>query len=119
MMATWAEFWADVARSGFWDPYTGWMAFISGSSLAIRANMLKPDLKAWVSAPNAVWLSLWALSLAYGMAACNLLLLDGKSGWMLILICTASAISSVIMLGNLMYQAWQPDLGLDGEGERC
>lgn len=99
----------------------GILALISGVCLGLRAYMLKPNFTAWQTAPSAVWLTLWLLSVAYLGAAGQLISGVGKAEDPAtareLIIYAASAASSVVMLFNLAAQVWQPKTGLEDDRE--
>jgi hypothetical protein len=85
------------------DIWAAAAALVAGACLALRANMLKPDFTDWCSAPRAVWLGLFALSVVMTGAGINILSGGGASGREAATY-TAMAVSAVLMLVNLHRQ---------------
>lgn len=54
------------------DLWAALAASVACASIAMRANMLKPQHRAWAQAPAAVWASLMLLAIGLGMAAVNI-----------------------------------------------
>lgn len=92
------------------DIFAASCAMTSSVALGLRANMLKPHVNSWFTAPTAIWLLLMLLSVALAVAAISIVRTGGTTGRELI-VYVASALSSVAMLINLVRQP------LDGEGD--
>jgi len=87
---------------GLWS---GWMALISGLCLGFRAALIKPDPKVPISAAWPVWLGILFLSIAYLVAAYNMLLAGEPASPTVTFVFTASTASSIVMMVNLIIQA--------------
>lgn len=78
-------------------------AFLAAAALAMRANMLKPDLKTWPQAPRLVQRTLAGLGIVMGMAAVSIFV--GRDATAReALVYTALALGGLIMLANLNAQ---------------
>jgi len=96
-------------------------------ALGLRANLLKPKVSI-CDAPTGVWISLIVLSMICGGAAVSLVFGERiiKGTYREAVVYTALAVSSVIMLFNLMRQVWsrnrpappQPNGSWDGRHDK-
>ena len=87
------------------DLFTGGAAWVACVALGLRANLLKPQLATGVTAPTLVWVSLWILSATCGMAGLGLWFSpEMKPVAREMVVYTALAASSVVMLVNLIRQ---------------
>lgn len=75
-------------------------AFVAFVSLGLRANMLKPHLATWKTAPDWVWVSVSFLSICFG-AACVNIMNGGHANVREAATYTAVAVASTALLVNL------------------
>lgn len=73
--------------------------------LAIRANMLKPSIRGWCSAPGPVWVSILILSLVCGVFALSILRTGVHATPRETLLILGVMQASLVMLVNLHRQA--------------
>jgi len=73
------------------------------ATVAMRANMLKPQHRTWASAPITVWGSLVVLAISLGMAAVNLWA-GGHATEREAMVYSMLAAGSSVLLGNLHQQ---------------
>lgn len=87
------------------DLFAGVCSAAACVALGLRANLLKKEISGTFSAPWAVWASLWFLAAICGASAVSLLGGPGmKPAARAALIMAALAVSSVVMLVNLVLQ---------------
>lgn len=89
------------------DAYTVAVACIGALALALRGNMLKPEVKPWSSSRAASLVTI-LLSIVMAGEAIDIWVHGGatqREAWLV----TAVAISSVVMLANLWAQRQQPE----------
>lgn len=91
------------------DAYTVAVACVGAFALALRGNMLKPEVKPWSSSRAASVVTI-LLSIVMAGEAIDIWVHGGatqREAWLV----TAVAISSVVMLVNLWVQRQQPEQG--------
>ncbi|MFN3585781.1 hypothetical protein [Phenylobacterium sp.] len=82
------------------DVWAAVAAAVAAAALALRGNMLKPDIGSWAAAPRMVRIGLSLLSIALGMAAVTLIG-GGHATAREAMIYTVLAAVAVVMAWNL------------------
>lgn len=90
-------------RLSFLDWWAAIAAAVAFLALVARANMLKPEVGKWVSAPKAVFLALAALGAFMGAVVISIVTTDGATPREAANL-TAQAVVSAVMLINLTRQ---------------